>query len=113
MLNFIVEAIFWCFCIYGILSLIKDFLEERTYKKIQENIKIILTVKNVESGIENYIRELKFGKNFFNNLVVIDLDSADNTVEILKESEKDCINVKTLNREEGINYINEMLNPVN
>lgn len=113
MLNFIVEAIFWCFCIYGILSLIKDIIEESTYKKIQKNIKIILTVKNVESGIENYIRELKFGKNFFNNLVVIDLDSVDNTVEILNEIEKDCVNMKTLTRREGIDYINEMLNPVN
>ena len=77
------------------------------------NIKIILTVKNVECGIENYIRELKFGKNFFNNLVVIDLDSVDNTVEILNEIEKECINMKTLTRKEGIDYINEMLNPVN
>lgn len=113
MLNFIVEAVFWCFCIYGILSLIKDIIEEHTYKKIQKNIKIILTVKDVESGIENYIRELKFGKNFFNNLVVIDLDSVDNTVEVLNAIEKDCINMKTLTREEGIDYINEILNPVN
>lgn len=113
MLNFIVETIFWCFCVYGILSLIKDIIEEHTYKKIQKNIKIILTVKDVESGIENYIRELKFGKNFFNNLVVIDLDSADNTIKVLNEIEKDCINMKTLTRIEGIDYINKILNPVN
>ena len=109
MLNFIVESIFWCFCIYGILSLVKDIIEEHTYKKIQKNIKIILTVKDVESGIENYIRELKFGKNFFNNLVVIDLDSVDNTVEVLNAIEKDCINMKTLNREEGKIYMNRIL----
>lgn len=113
MLNFIVETVFWCFCVYGILSLIKDIIEEHTYKKIQKNVKIILTVKDVEAGIENYIRELKFGKNFFNNLVVIDLDSVDKTVEVLNEIEKECINMKTLTRKEGIDYINEILNPVN
>lgn len=112
MLKFFIEVIFWSFCIYGLMSLIKDIIEEYTYKKIQKNIKMILTVKDVESGIENYIRELKFGKNFFNNLVVIDLDSKDKTVDVLNELEKDCINMKTLSRKEGIDYLKEMLNPV-
>ena len=113
MLETIVYIFIWCFCVYGIMSLLQDLHRNHTYKKIEENVKLIMTVKNVENGIENYVRELSCGRNFFNNLVVIDLDSADNTVEILKKIEKDCINVKTLNREEGINYINEMLNPVN
>lgn len=112
MLNLIVEVLFWCLGIYGLLSLIKDIMEEYTYKKIQQNVKLVLAVKNVGEGIENYIRELKFGKNFFNNLVVIDLDSKDDTVEILNELEKDCINLRTLSRVEGIDYMNKMLNPV-
>lgn len=112
MLNFIVEVIFWCLCVYGLMTLIKDVIEDNTYKKIQKNVKIVLTVKDVEDGIENYIRELNFGKNFFNNLVVIDLDSKDNTVNILRELEKECINMKTLTREEGLNYMNKTLTPV-
>ena len=111
MLSFIVEVVFWCLCVYGLMSLIKDIIEEHTYKKIQKNVKIILTVKDVEDGIENYIRELKFGKNFFNNLVVIDLDSQDNTINVLSELEKECINMKILNREEGMYYMNKILTP--
>ena len=36
-----------------------------------------VSLKNVEDGIENYVKELKYSKNFFNNLVVIDLGSKD------------------------------------
>lgn len=110
MFNFIVEVIIWCLCIYGFMSLIKDIIEEHTYKKIQKNVKLILTVKDVESGIENYIRELKFGRNFFNNLVVIDLESQDNTINVLNELEKECINMKILNKKDGKEYMNKILN---
>ena len=56
MLNFIVEVVIWCLCIYGFLSLIKDIVEEKSYKKVKSNVKLILTVKDAEDGIENYIR---------------------------------------------------------
>lgn len=48
MLSFIVEVVIWVLCIYGFLSIIKDILEEISYKKIKHNVKLILTVKNVE-----------------------------------------------------------------
>ena len=54
------------------------------------------------------MQELKFGKNFFNNLVVIDLNSEDNTVNILKELEKETLNMKILNEEEGKKYLNHL-----
>lgn len=97
--------VIWCFFIYGILSLLQDVFRTNTYKKIEENVKLIMTVKDVENGIENYVRELSCGRNFFNNLVVIDLDSNDETLKILRELEKENYNMKILTKEEGKKYL--------
>ena len=105
MLGFIVEVVAWILCIYGLLSIINDIIDEVSYKKIKNNTKLILTVKDAEEGIENYIRQLNFSKNFYNNLVVIDLDSDDDTICILKELEKENINMKVLNKIEGEEYL--------
>ena len=110
MLKFILEILFWSLCIYGILSLAKDIFEASTYNKISHRVKLILTVKDVEEGIENYIRELNFGKNFYNNLAVIDLDSKDKTRDILQELQKDCMNIKILSKDEGRKYVDEAIN---
>ena len=106
MLKFIIEIILWCFCIYGIMSLILDIFCKSTYKKINNNINMILTVNNVEDEIENYIRTLQFDNSiFYNNLVIIDLDSSDKTFDILSKFEKTNNNIKILNKDNGINYL--------
>ena len=64
-----------------------------------------MLVKDAEEGIESYIREISLGRNFYNNLVVIDLNSEDETVKILEELKNENINMKILNKEEGIDYI--------
>ena len=109
MMEVIIYGLIWCFAIYGILVIIQEIARNCTYKKIEENVKLILTVKNVENGIENYIRELSFGRNFYNNLVVIDLDSEDETLCILKELEKENMNLKILNRQEGEKYLERQI----
>lgn len=109
MIKFILEILFWSLCVYGILSLAKDIFDNSTYNKISHNVKIILTVKDVEDGIENYIRELNLGKNFYNNLAVIDLGSKDKTIDILEELQKDCMNIRILSKEEGKEYLEEAI----
>ena len=108
MLEVLVYGIIWCFAVYGILVMIQEIIRNNTYHKIKENIKLIMTVRNVEEGIENYVRELSFGRNFYNNLVIIDLDSEDDTVCVLKELEKENINMKILNKEEGKKYLENL-----
>ncbi len=108
MLDFVIKTIIWCLVIYGVIDLIEDIYQNYTYSKICKNVKLILAVKNVEDGIENYVKELKYSKNFFNNLVVIDLGSKDNTVNILKKLEKDTVNIKILNEDEGKEYIKNL-----
>jgi hypothetical protein len=108
MLDFVFSTIMWCFFIYGVICLIESVFQNYTYNKIKKNVKLVLTVKNVEKGIENYVKELKFGNNYYNNLVVIDLGSTDNTVEILKYLEKETINLKILNKNEGKKYLENL-----
>ena len=104
MLEIIFYGLVWCFAVYGILVMIQEIIRNNTYKKVEENIKLILTVKDAEDGIENYIREIMMGKNFYNNLVVIDMGSHDDIIYILKELEKD-MNIKVLNNKEGKEYL--------
>lgn len=108
MFDIILYTVIWCLCIYGIISILQDINRANTYKKIEENVKLIMTVKNVEDGIENYIREILFGKNFYNNLVVIDMDSTDDTLCILKELEQENVNMKILTKEEGKEYLKNL-----
>lgn len=109
MLNFVVQLIIWILCIYGFFSVIQDCVNFNTYRKLEENIKFVMTVKNVENGIEEYIRELTYGRNFYNNLVVIDMDSTDDTLEILHKLEREKFNMKVLEKEEGKKYIQDMV----
>ena len=109
MLEIFIYVIIWCFAIYGLLVMIQEITRNTTYKKIEENIKLIMTVKNVEDGIENYIREISLGRNFYNNLVIIDLDSDDDTLKILKELEKENINMKVLSKIEGKSYLEKQI----
>ena len=109
MVETIIYIIIWCFAVYGFFSLIQDINRNSTYKKIEENVKIVMFVKNVENGIENYVREISCGRNFYNNLVVIDLESKDETLKILKQLENECLNIKILNKEEGKKYIDKVI----
>jgi hypothetical protein len=111
MLNFIIEVVIWCFCIYGILNLIKDIIDEKSYKNVKSNTKLILTVKDAENGIENYIRDLNFSKNFYNNLVVIDLGSNDKTTEIIQKLIDEGMNIRLLNAKDGIEYLENTIAP--
>ena len=93
------------------ISIIKDILEEHSYKRIKHNVKLILTVKDVEDGIEDYIRQLNFSKNFFKNLVVIDLDSKDKTLDIVRKLTDEGMNIKLLERKDGIEYLEKTIAP--
>ncbi len=108
MFEVFIYGIIWCFAVYGVLVMLQEITRNNTYHKIEENVKLIMTVKNAEDGIENYVRELSFGRNFYNNLVVIDMESDDDTLCILKELEKENINMKILSKQEGKKYLENL-----
>lgn len=109
MLEFVIQLIVWILCIYGLFSIIQDCVNFNTYKKLEENIQFVMTVKNVENGIEEYIRELTYSRNFYNNLVVIDMDSTDDTINILHRLENEKFNMKVLDKESGSEYLKNMI----
>lgn len=68
-------------------------------------------MKTQKNGIENYIRQLNFSGNFYHNLVVIDLDSKDETCDIIKKMEEEGMNIKLLERKEGLEYLEKTIAP--
>ena len=106
MLEIIIYGLIWCFAMYGILVMIGEIVHKRTYRRIEDNIELIITVKNAQNSIERYIRDLSYNEN----LTVIDLDSQDETMCILKELEKENTNLKVLNKVEGENYLKMQIN---
>lgn len=106
MLEIIIYGLIWCFAMYGILVMIGEIVHKSTYRRIEDNIELIITVKNAQNSIERYIRDLSYNEN----LTVIDLDSQDETMCILKELEKENTNLKVLNKVEGENYLKMQIN---
>ena len=109
MVDFVLSCLFWLFFIFGVYSFIIDIFKLNTYKKIKEKIKIIMIGHDVEEGIESYIREISYGKNFYNNLVFIDNNSKDDTLKILYELQKEEFNIKVLNEKQGKEYLKNII----
>lgn len=105
MFEFVLSVIFWIFFIYGLTSFLQEIIKINTYSKIKEKIKIIMIGENVSEGIECYIREISFGKNFYNNLVFIDNGSVDDTINVVEELKKEEFNIKVLDKKQGKEYI--------
>lgn len=109
MLEFILSVVFWLFFVYGLASFIGEILKVNTYSKIKEKIKIIMIGENVAEGIEAYIREISFGKNFYNNLVFIDNGSVDDTINVVEELKKEEFNIKVFNKKDGKEYLEKTI----
>ena len=95
MLNFIIHCIIWTLAIYAIIDIFKTIKSNLIPKRIESNgIYIIVAAKNQEQQIEGFLRSIIFrilyGKeDYFKNIIVTDLNSIDNTKEILNKFAKD------------------------
>ena len=95
MSTFIVNAIIWTLAIYGLLEIIKNIIFTYTYTNLKaDGIYMIIAVKNQENKIEVFLRSILFrilyGKDeYIRNVIVTDLNSKDNTKEILDKLSKD------------------------
>ena len=73
-----------------------------TYTNIKKDgIYIIIAVKNQEEKIEGFLRSIIFkilyGKEeYINDIIITDLDSTDNTQEIINKMSVECDYVKNL-----------------
>lgn len=115
MLDFIITSLIWILAIYGLFEIIKTIINLFTFTNLKsDGIYMIVATKNQEQHIEMFIRSLIFrliyGKeDFIKNIIMVDLDSVDDTKKILSNLEKDYDCLKLLNLkdcEELIHNIN-------
>ena len=95
MLEFITNTIFWTLAIYGLFEIIKNIIYIGTYTKFKsDGIYVIIAVKNQEEKIEGFMRSILFKilygrEEYLKNIIVADLNSSDNTKEIVRKLSKD------------------------
>lgn len=96
------------FC-YGLLSLIRDIVDEYTYKKANNNMKIYITLEKIDENLEYFVREISNmkRKNQFRNISIINLDKQNENDIILQKLKDEEINIKIINNEELIKRINK------
>jgi len=103
MKDFIFYFIFWVLAIYGLIEIVKEIIRIFTYTNLKSNgIYIIVAVKNEENRIEGFLRSFLFkviyGKEeSIKKIIVADLDSKDETKNILKRLNKEYKEIKISN----------------
>ena len=114
--DFIFNTILWTLALYGLFEIVKTIINIYTYTNLKsDGIYVIIAVKNQENKIEGFLRSFLFrviyGKEeFIKNIIVTDLDSKDETVNILNRLEKDYECIKVTNWRECKEIIESIKN---
>lgn len=102
MLDFVMNSMLWILALYGLFEIIKNIINIKTYTNFKSNgTYIIIATKNQEEEIEGFMRSFIFkclyGKEeIVKNVIVVDLNSTDNTKKILTKLEKDYEFIKLI-----------------
>lgn len=99
------SIIFWTLALYGLFEIIKSIIYICTYTKLNsKGIYLLVAVKDQESNIECFLRTLLFKiiyeKEEIDNVIVVDLNSKDNTKKIVENLEKEYDNLSLINLKE-------------
>ena len=104
MVNFIITSLLWTFALYGLFEICKTIIHIHKYPKVSFNgSSFIITVHNQENNIEYFLRVFIYKMLYYNlnisEIIIVDLDSTDNTLNILKTFSKDFdfIKVRDMN----------------
>lgn len=106
MWDFIVTSLIWTLAFYGLFEIIKNVIYICSYTKLQsDGIYMIIAVKNQEKKIEGFMRcilfRILYGKEeYVKDIIVADLDSKDETRQILNKMKKDYKMIKVTNWKE-------------
>ena len=93
--NFILTSIIWTLALYGLFEIIKNIIYICSVIRLKsDGIYMVIAVKNQANKIEGFIRSILFrflyGKeNDIKNIIVADLDSQDETKQILNRMQKE------------------------
>lgn len=101
--DFIFNTILWTLALYGLIEIVKTIIRIYTYTNLKsDGIYIIVAVKNQENRIEGFLRSFLFrmiyGKDEnIKDIIVTDLDSSDDTPNILNKLNKEIDGIKVAN----------------
>lgn len=101
MLDFILTSILWILALYGLFEIVKTVINIYKYPKICfNNSSFVITVHNQENTIEYFLRLFIYKMLYYNlnipEVIIVDLDSTDNTLNILRAFSKDFYFIKVL-----------------
>ena len=102
MTDFLVNASLWTLALYGLFEIIKTIIYFFTYTNMKaDGIYLIIATKNQEDKIEYFLRsslfKILYGReDYVKQIMVADLDSIDNTKEIIKKLSNDFDCIKTM-----------------
>ena len=101
----VISIIIWTLALYGLFEIIKNIIYICTYTHLNSNgMYFIIAVKNQEDKIECFLRNLIFrivyGKEEINNILVVDLNSKDNTKKIVENLSKEYGQINLLSWKE-------------
>ena len=114
--DFVLNTILWTLALYGLFEIIKTIINIYTYTNLKsDGIYVIIAVKNQENKIEGFLRSFIFrviyGKEeYIKNIIVTDLDSKDETINILNNLQKDYDCIKVTNWKECREVIESIKN---
>ena len=100
-----ISVIIWTLANYGLFEIIKNIIYICTYTNLNsKGTYLVVAVKNQEESIECYLRNLLFriiyGKEDVKNILVVDLNSKDNTKKIVEKLEKEYEQINLINWKE-------------
>ena len=101
--EFIINGILWVLALYGLFEIIKTIVYTYTYINLKaDGIYVIIAAKNQEKKIEGFLRSflfrLLYGKEEnIKDVIVVDLNSTDETKEILEKLSLDYDVLKMTN----------------
>lgn len=100
-----ISIIIWTLAIYGFFEIIKNIIYICTYTKLNsKGIYLMVAVKDQEETIECFLRNLLFriiyGKEEVKNVLVVDLNSKDNTRQIVEKLENEYEQINLVNWKE-------------
>lgn len=94
MLDFILTSILWVLALYGLCEIIKAIIHIHKYPKLSfAGTSFVITVHNQENSIEYFLRLFIYQVLYCNlsipEILIVDLNSTDNTLNILRTFSKD------------------------
>lgn len=111
MINFILTSVLWILALYGLFEIVKTIINIKRYPKVSFNgTSFVITIHNQENSIEYFLRLFIYKLLYYNfsipEILIVDLDSTDNTLNILRAFAKDFYFITVLTLEEYINLLN-------